>query len=60
MSPFTHHRREKFKGSFLERPSVARVIVGNVADHNYWQSTGADFLTLGAPRLFLLNLEANF
>jgi hypothetical protein len=42
--------------SFLERPSGARLIVGNVADNPSWQSTGAGFQTLGAPRTFLLSL----
>lgn len=42
------------------RPLVARFNVENVADNNYWQSTGAGFLTLGAPRTFLLSMQADF
>ncbi len=41
-------------------PFTARLNVENVADSNYWQSTGRSFLSTGQPRTFLFSLSVDF
>jgi len=41
-------------------PVTARLNVENVADNDFWQSTGRGFLSQGQPRTFLFSLMVDF
>lgn len=43
-----------------ETPVTIRANVENVANTSYWSSTGGGYLSLGAPRTFLLSTSVNF
>jgi iron complex outermembrane receptor protein len=47
-----------------DRPVIVRARVENVADENYWASTGgypdANYLVLGSPRTFVLSASVDF
>ncbi|HVJ34052.1 MAG TPA: TonB-dependent receptor [Terriglobia bacterium] len=43
-----------------DTPVTLRANVENVFDTSYWSSTGGGYLSLGAPRTFLLSTSVNF
>jgi iron complex outermembrane receptor protein len=49
----------RYRFALGNTPMVARFNIENVLGANYWQSTGAGFLTLGAPRTYLFSLSAD-
>ncbi|GJE16079.1 TonB-dependent receptor [Methylobacterium marchantiae] len=51
--------RYTFLGSW-GKPVTLRATVENVSGENYWASTGNGFLTLGAPRTYLVSAQLDF